>query len=126
MDIKIRLLILALAAGLIGCASTEPHRDVDTVSSSKTKTLTAPKIIKSDVDGLQIRYAELSMGFDDTCNPFKSFSEEKNQCSELPENVKVMAINHCEKNGKKAVFLGNKTNFIQMTISKFSCEEKDD
>jgi hypothetical protein len=125
MNIKIRLLTLALVVALTGCVSTEPPRDVDTVSSSNTKTLTVPKIIESDANGLEIRYAELSMGFDATCNPFKSFSDEKNQCSQLPENVKVMAIDHCEKFAKKAVFLGNTTNFIQMTISNFSCEEQD-
>jgi hypothetical protein len=37
--------------------------------------------------------------------------------------VKDIAIEHCAESGKKAVFLGNKTSLLQMTISEFSCEE---
>lgn len=110
---------------LAGCASQETPRDVDTISSDKIKTLTPPKIIKSDVNGLSIRYAQMSMGYDAACNPNRSFSSELNDCNELPESVKNLAINHCEKYSKKAVFMGNKTNFIQMTVSKFTCQDKD-
>ncbi|MDA8526744.1 hypothetical protein N9K90_03260 [Gammaproteobacteria bacterium] len=46
----------------------------------------------------------------------------KNECSELPENVKLMAEDHCDKNDTKAVFLGNKKNLLQMTVSVFRCE----
>jgi len=38
---------------------------------------------------------------------------------------KVMAIDNCKNQGQKAVFLGNTTNFLKMTVSKFSCEAKD-
>ena len=110
---------------LASCASQETPRDVDTVSSDKIKTLTPPKIIKSDVNGLSIRYAQMSMGYDATCNPNRSFSSELNDCNELPESVKTLATNHCEQSGQKAVFMGNKTNFIQMTVSKFTCQDKD-
>ena len=115
------LIFMALA----GCASQETPRDVSEVSSDNIKTLTPPKVIKADEKGLSIRYAQLSMGFDKTCNPFRSFSEERNDCNELPENVKTLALDHCEQYGKKAVFMGNKTNFIQMTVSKFTCQDKD-
>jgi hypothetical protein len=125
MNIKSIIMMIVLVASLTGCASTEPPRDVSTISSSKTKTLTTPKITQSDADGFRITYAEMSMGYDAGCNPFKGFSDELNQCSELPKNVKVMAIDHCENQGQKAVFLGNTTNFLKMTVSKFSCEEKD-
>ena len=121
-----RLFIGSLIIGcLASCASQETPRDVDTVSSDKIKTLTPPKIIKSDVNGVSIRYAQISMGFDATCNPNRSFSSELNDCNQLPENVKSLATNHCQQYGKKAVFMGNKTNFIQMTVSKFTCQDKD-
>lgn len=115
---------VVFALGLAGCASTEPPRDVDTIQSSKSKTLTDPKITDSDLNSLEITYAEMSMGFDSGCNSHKYMSDERNQCSQLPENVKVMAIAHCEKNGKKAVFHGNGKNLLQMTVSKFTCETK--
>ena len=86
------------------------------------KRLWQPKIIKSSPEMLEIRYAQMSMGFATGCNPYKSFSSKLNQCSELPENVKLMAIEHCESYNKKALFLGNKTNLLQMTVSKFRCE----
>ena len=115
------LLITCLA----GCASQETPRDVSTVSSDKIKTLTPPKIIKSDTKGLSIRYAQMSMGYDAACNPNRSFSSELNQCRELPKSVKKLATNHCQQYGKKAVFMGNKTNFLQMTVSKFICQDND-
>ena len=121
-----KLFISSLIIGcLASCASQETPRDVDTVTSDKIKTLTPPKIIKSGVNGLSIRYAQISMGFDATCNPNRSFNSELNHCNELPENVKSLANNHCQQYGKKAVFMGNKTNFIQMTVSKFTCQDKD-
>ena len=110
---------------LASCASQETPSDVDTVSSGKIKTLTPPKIIKSDVNGLSIRYAQMSMGYDATCNPNRSFNSQLNDCNELPESVKTLATNHCEQSGQKAVFMGNKTNLIQMTVSKFTCQDKD-
>ncbi|MEJ6516162.1 MAG: hypothetical protein ACKVKL_11925 [Pseudomonadales bacterium] len=122
---KLRYLAVAiLAAGLVGCAS-EPPREVSSVSSSKTKALNEPKISKASTDGLNITYIEASMGFDGGCNPYKSFSSELNQCSELPENVAKMAIDHCEKYDKKAMFHGNGTSLLQMTVSKFTCDKKD-
>jgi len=122
---KLRYLAVAiLAAGLVGCAS-EPPREVSSVSASKTKALNEPKISKASTDGLNITYIEASMGFDGGCNPYKSFSSELNQCSELPENVAKMAIDHCEKYDKKAMFHGNGTSLLQMTVSKFTCDKKD-
>ena len=114
---------LMLAIALVGCASQETPRDVSTVSSNNIKTLTAPKVTKADAKGISIRYAQISMGFDATCNPFRSFSEKRNDCSELPENVKTLAVDHCDLYGKKAVFMGNKTNIVQMTVSKFTCQD---
>ncbi|GAB55982.1 short chain dehydrogenase [Glaciecola punicea ACAM 611] len=122
---KSTLVIAVLfAVGLAGCASTQPPRDVDTIQSSKSKTLTDPKITESDGNSLEITYAEISMGFDSSCNPYQSFSDELNDCSQLPENVKVMAIAHCEVKDKKAVFHGSGKNLLQMTVSKFTCETK--
>ncbi len=117
--------ILMLAIVLTGCASQETPRDVSTVSSDKIKTLLPPKVTKADEKGLSIRYAQVSMGFDATCNPFKSFSDKLNDCNELPENVKTLAVDHCDQFGKKAVFMGNKTTMLQMTLSTFTCQDKD-
>jgi hypothetical protein len=100
----------------------ETPRDADTISSSNTKTLTKPKITNADEKGISIRYAQISMGFDPNCNPNRIMSNELNECAKLPENVKSLAIQHCESIGKKALFLGNRTNLIQMTVSKFKCE----
>ena len=116
---------LMLSIALVGCASQETPRDVSTVSSSNIKTLMPPKVTKADTKGISIRYAQVSMGFDATCNPFKSFSDKRNDCSELPENVKTLAVDHCDQYGKKAVFMGNKTNIVQMTVSQFTCQDKD-
>ena len=116
---------LILVIALTGCASQETPRDVSTVSSDKIKTLLPPKVTKADEKGLSIRYAQVSMGFDATCNPFKSFSDKRNDCNELPENVKTLAVDHCDQFGKKAVFMGNKTTMLQMTLSKFTCQDKD-
>ena len=118
--------------GLTGCATSfnhEPPHDVTSVGSKNSKTLTAPSISQYDVDGFtdgfRITYAQIGMGFDVGCNPFRNNSEIKNQCSPLPESVKLMAISHCKNKGKKSVFWGNTTNWIEMTVSKFSCEEND-
>jgi hypothetical protein len=107
---------------LASCAMQETPRDADSVSTSNTKTLTKPKITNSDEKGISIRYAQISIGFDANCNPNRIMRDELNECSKLPENVKSLAIQHCESFGKKALFLGNKTNLIQMTVSKFECE----
>jgi hypothetical protein len=122
---KNRIITAIMLVTLASCASQETPRDVDTVSSDKITTLFPPKVTKADEKGLSIRFAEVSMGFDATCNPFRSFSDERNDCNELPESVKTLAIDHCEKHGKKAVFMGNSQNIIQMTVSKFTCQDKD-
>jgi len=122
---KIHLIAAIMLLGLAGCASQETPRDVSTVSSDKIKTLMPPKVTKSDEKGLSIRYVQMSMGFDAGCNPFKTFSDKLNECFELPENVKTLAVDHCEKFDKKAVFMGNKTTLLQMTLSKFTCQDKD-
>jgi hypothetical protein len=116
------LLIVGLFSLISGCSNNEPPRDVKDVSSKNIKTIVAPKITKSSSEMLEIRYAQMSMGFATGCNPNKSFSSKLNQCAELPVNVKSMAIDHCESYDRKAVFLGNKTNLLQMTVSKFRCE----
>ena len=102
-------------------ASQETPRDVSTISSSNTKTLTKPKIANTR-KGFKITYAQMSMGFDAGCNPNRIMSDEVNECAKLPENVKKLATEHCDSFSKKAVFLGNTTNFIQMTVSRFRCE----
>ena len=101
----------------------ETPRDVADISSSDTSTIIAPKIVNFSEEGLEIRYAKLSFGFDAGCNPYKSFSSDLNKCAKLPENAKNMALEHCSENGKKAAFLLNKTSLLQITISEFICEE---
>ena len=116
---------IALLFGFIfitGCSDDQPPRDVADVSSDNTTTLMAPVISKASKDEIIVRYAQVSMGFDAGCNPFKSFSSEKNQCAKLPESVKKIASEHCANYSKKAVFYGNKTNLIKMTLSRFKCE----
>jgi hypothetical protein len=49
-------------------------------------------------------------------------STKLNQCAKLPENVKQLAVDHCSRFEKTAMFLGNKTNLIQMTVSHFDCK----
>lgn len=109
-------------AFLSSCAMQETPRDASSVSSSNTRTLTAPAIIDSDEDFIDIRYAQMSMGFDPSCNPNRLMRDELNECAKLPENVKEIAMKHCEAHSKKAVFLGNRTTLLQMTLSKFKCE----
>ena len=120
-----KLLVISLISLMVsGCLSDpETPRDVADISSSDTTTIFNPKIVNSSKEGLEIKYAQLSFGFDAGCNPYKSFSSDLNECAKLPENVKNMAMVHCSENGKTAVFLGNKTSLLQITISKFSCEE---
>jgi hypothetical protein len=122
---KIHLIVALMLFALAGCASQETPRDVSTVSSDKIKTLIPPKVTKADEKGLSVRYAQISMGFDVACNPFRTFSDKLNDCFELPESVKTLAVDHCEKFDKKAVFMGNKTTLLQMTLSKFTCQDKD-
>ena len=107
---------------LVSCSSMETPRDAAAVSTSNTKTLTTPVVADSDKDFIDIKYAQLSIGFDKNCNPNRLMQDELNECAKLPENVKEMAMKHCSSNGKKAVFYGNRTSLLQMTISKFKCE----
>ena len=106
----------------MGCTGAQSPNDVSDVSSKNIATIFPPKVTKSSPEKLEITYAQISMGFDSGCNPYQSFSSELNECAQLPSNVKVLAIDHCAKYSKKAVFLGNKTNLLKMTVSKFECE----
>ena len=116
------IISLILISAITSCAMQETPRDVSDVSSKNIKTLTKPKITQSDSKSIEITYAQMSMGYASGCNPFRSLSDKKNECAELPENVKLMAEDHCDKNDTKAVFLGNKKNLLQMTVSVFRCE----
>ena len=116
------IISLILISAITSCAMQETPRDVSDVSSKNIKTLTKPKITRSDSKSIEITYAQMSMGYASGCNPFRSFSDKKNECAELPENVKLMAEDHCDKNDTKAVFLGNKKNLLQMTVSVFRCK----
>ena len=107
-----------------GCVSPETPRDADKVSTSNTQTLLSPSITDADRNGISMRYAQISFGFDPSCNPNRLFSYEMNKCAKLPQEVKDMAIDHCNTFSKKAVFLGNRTNWLQMTISDFRCETR--
>lgn len=116
------IMVSASMLCLAACATQETPRALEDVSSSNTIPLTAPEITRADEDGLSIRYAQISIGFDAGCNPNRSFSYDLNECAKLPEAVKTMAAEHCEGYGKMAVFSGNRTNILQMTVSKFRCE----
>ena len=109
---------------LAGCVSPETPRDADKVSTSNTRTLLSPSITDADSNGISMRYAQISFGFDPACNPNRLFKNDMNKCAKLPQEVKDMAIDHCNTFSKKAVFLGNRTNWLQMTISDFRCEQK--
>ena len=102
--------------------SGDSPRDVETISSENAKTITKPKL-KTTRKGFKVTYAQMSIGFDKGCNPNKIMSDELNECATLPENVKQLAIDYCLKDDKKkAVFYGNTTNFLQMTVSRFRCK----
>ena len=107
---------------LVGCTGTQSPTNVSDISSKNIATMFPPKVTKLSPEKLEITYAVISMGFAAGCNPYQSFSSELNECAQLPSNVKVLAVDHCAKYSKKAVFLGNKTNLLQMTVSKFECE----
>jgi hypothetical protein len=36
--------------------------------------------------------------------------------------VKTLALDHCASFGLKAMFVGNTTNWLQQTVSNFTCE----
>ena len=114
-------LVFGICALLSGCVPTEPAKNVKDVSSQNTATIFPPKIVKTSPGGLEIRYAQVSVGFDAGCKPSGAFSQKLNKCYKLPENVKSLALAHCAKYSKEAVFLGNKSNLLRMTVSKFRC-----
>lgn len=122
--IKKNNIMLMCALGMIAaCSRDQPPRDVIDVSSSDTTALFKPFTSSASSEGIKITYAQASIGSDLGCDLFKTFSDQLNQCAKLPESVKSLATSHCESFGKKAVFLGNKTNLLQMTVSKFECEK---
>lgn len=121
MNMILKMISAAAVLAVAACAS-EPPRAVETVSSAQTMTLLPPKISKMTDSEIQITYPQASIGFDPSCNAYSPMQTRLNQCAKLPENVKTMATEHCERFDKAAIFLGNKTNFLHMTVSQFSCE----
>jgi hypothetical protein len=122
MTLKTLSALISVSLTLAACAPSEPPREAATVSSANTATLLPPKIKKMSADGIQITYPQISMGFDASCGAFRVMSTKLNQCAKLPENVKQLAVDHCSRFEKTAMFKGNKTNLIQMTVSHFDCE----
>ena len=117
--------VFATALGfslLTGCATPQPPRDVSEVSSADTVLLFGPSTSDETEAGIKITYAQASMGFDSGCNPNQTFSDELNECAKLPAEVKTLAIDHCASFGLKAMFTGNSTNWLQQTVSNFTCE----
>lgn len=106
----------------VGCAA-QPPREVSTIETSNTSLLTAPTTSKESKDGINITYAQASVGFDTGCDINQTFSDDLNDCAKLPTAVKEMAIAHCDGHGRKAMFLGNGTSWLQQTVSKFRCDE---
>ena len=122
-----RLVLKVFAIGLgfsllAGCATQQPPRDVTEVSSADTVLLFGPSISDETEAGIKITYAQASMGFDSGCDPNQTFSDELNECAKLPAEVKTLAIDHCASFGLKAMFSGNSTNWLQQTVSNFTCE----
>ena len=122
MTAKTLSILIAVVLTLASCAPSEPPREAATVSSANTATLLPPKIKKMSADGIQITYAQVSIGFDANCGAFRVMSSKLNQCAKLPGNVKQLAMDHCSRFEKTAIFMGNKTNLIHMTVSPFDCE----
>ena len=115
--------VLGLSAIVfVGCAA-QPPREVSTISTSNTSLLTTPTASKESEDGINITYAQASVGFDTGCDFNQTFSDDLNDCAKLPVEVKEMAIAHCDGYGRKAMFLGNGTSWLQQTVSKFRCDE---
>lgn len=122
MQYKNNLVILVSFLALLGCSQAEPPRAVEAVSSENTATLLPPKVRSRSETGIEIVYPQVSIGFDASCDSFRVMSDKLNQCAKLPSNVKQVAIEHCSLFNKNAIFLGNKTNFLHMTVSRFECE----
>ena len=104
------------------CATQKPPRDVTEVSSADTVLMFGPSISGETEAGIKITYAQASMGFDSGCDPNQTFTDELNECAKLPAEVKTLAIDHCASFGLKAMFSGNSTNWLQQTVSNFTCE----
>ena len=119
-----KLFILVLGYILLAaCASQQqPPRDVSEVSSADTVLIFGPSTSDASEEGIKITYAQASMGFDSGCNPNQTFSDELNDCAKLPEEVKTLALDHCTSFGLKALFMGNNTNWLQQTVSTFTCD----
>ena len=122
-----RLVLKVFAIGLgfsllAGCATQQPPRDATEVSSADTVLLFGPSTSDETEAGIKITYAQASMGFDSGCDPNQTFSDELNECAKLPAEVKTLAIDHCASFGLKAMFSGNSTNWLQQTVSNFTCE----
>ena len=119
-----KLFILVLGYILLAaCASQQqPPRDVSEVSSADTVLIFGPSTSDASEEGIKITYAQASMGFDSGCNPNQTFSDELNDCAKLPEEVKTLAIDHCASFGLKALFVSNSTNWLQQTVSNFTCK----
>ena len=121
MQLKRSIFILISCVALLGCSQAEPPRAVEAVSSENAATLLPPKVRSRTENGIEIVYPQVSIGFDANCSTFRVMSDKLNQCAKLPANVKNMAIEHCALFGKQAIFTGNKTNFLHMTVSRFEC-----
>ena len=94
-NLTIILMGSIMVSGCLSGAPPERPRDVADVSSSDTSTIIDPKIVTSSEDGIEIKYAQLSFGFDAGCNLYNTYSSDLNECAKLPENVKDIAIEHC-------------------------------
>ena len=115
--------MFALTIGLCGCAGQqETPRDVSEIGTDNTVLIFGPSVSNATEEGIKITYAQASMGFDTGCDPNRTFSDELNECTKLPVEVKEEAMSHCDSYGKKAVFLGNKSNWLAQTVSQFICE----
>lgn len=122
MHHKRSLFIFIGCVALLGCSQAEPPRAVEAVSSANTATLLPPKVRSRTENGIEIVYPQVSIGFDASCSAFRVMSDKLNQCEKLPENVKNMAIEHCALFDRQAIFTGNKTNLLHMTVSRFECQ----
>jgi hypothetical protein len=117
------VILVPLLLLLVSCAGQqETPRDVSEIASDNTVLIFGPSVSDATEQGIKITYAQASMGFDSGCDPNRTFSEDLNECAKLPAEVKEKAISHCATYDKKAVFLGNGTNWLAQTVSRFVCE----
>ena len=90
--------MFALTIGLCGCAGQqETPRDFSEIGTDNTVLIFGPSVSNATEEGIKITYAQASMGFDTGCDPNRTFSDELNECTKLPVEVKEEAMSQSER-----------------------------